>query len=89
MKRPSQRPLSVKETANEEARMQAAIFMRLLFDTWEPLQAVRQLHTYLPCPQQHTISCSISEHLGFFGLGLLVPRGHPMRAPAGAATWEA
>ena len=33
--------LRLKEMANEEARVQAAIFMRLLFDTWKPSQAVR------------------------------------------------
>ena len=33
--------LRLKETANEEARMQAATFVRLLFETWEPPQAVR------------------------------------------------
>lgn len=32
--------LRLKEMANEEARMQAATFMRLLFETWEPPQAV-------------------------------------------------
>ena len=42
--------LRLKEMANEEGRIQAATFMRLLFETWEPQQAVSQ-----PCCGWHSV----------------------------------